>query len=82
MANVITRPRRNDTPEKMIRRFTKKVKKVGLIEEVKRRRYYEKPTQKRRRLASERKRAIEKAKQLAKRKKATNYRRQHKKGRK
>ena len=30
----------NDTPERMIRRFTRKVKKAGILNEVRRRRYY------------------------------------------
>ena len=34
----------NDTPERMIRRFTRKVKKAGILNEVRRRRYYRKPS--------------------------------------
>ena len=34
--------------EKMIRRFIKKTKKLGIIDEVKERRYYLKPSEKRR----------------------------------
>ena len=33
----------NDTPERMIRRFTRKVKKAGILNEVRRRRYNRKP---------------------------------------
>jgi len=35
----------NDTPERMIRRFTRKVKKMGILNEVRRRRYYKKPSE-------------------------------------
>ena len=37
----------NDTPERMIRRFTRKVKKAGILSEVRRRRYYRKPSDER-----------------------------------
>lgn len=56
--NVVVTPRKNETPEKMIRRFIKKVKKEGIIEEVRERSYYTKPSQKRR------KQKMEKAKTL------------------
>ena len=35
--------------ERMIKKFNKKVKKMGIIEEIKERRYYTKPSVKRRR---------------------------------
>jgi small subunit ribosomal protein S21 len=35
--------------ERMIKKFNKNVKKMGIIEEVKERRYYTKPSEKRRR---------------------------------
>ncbi len=73
-ANVIVKPRRNDTPERMIRRFTKKVKKIGLIEEIKQRRFYEKPSVAKRRKAAQRKRALERLEKKAKAKNKTNYR--------
>ena len=73
-ANVSIRPRRNDSAEKMIRRFKRKVKKEGIIEQVKRRRYHEKPSVKRRREENAKKRAIERAKLKQKAKKQTNYR--------
>ncbi len=69
-AHVVTKPRRNDTPEKMIRRFVRKVKKVGVIQEVKKRKYYEKPSVTRRRKQIDRKRVLERLKE----KKSTNYR--------
>tara|TARA_Y100000593_G_C4246596_1_gene305004 strand:+ start:851 stop:1096 length:246 start_codon:yes stop_codon:yes gene_type:complete len=75
-ANIIVKPfRRNDSQEKMIRRFTKKVKKLGLIEEIKKRRRYEKPSDRKRREKIAQKRAVERAKQKAKARKATNYKR-------
>lgn len=36
--------RRNETTEKLIRRFIKSVKKAGIIQEVRDRRYYKKPS--------------------------------------
>tara|TARA_Y100000296_G_scaffold87423_2_gene133632 strand:+ start:3158 stop:3370 length:213 start_codon:yes stop_codon:yes gene_type:complete len=58
--NVSITPRRRDTPEKMIRRFTRKVKKLGVLEEVRKRRYYRKPSEIRREKAIRRKREIAK----------------------
>ena len=34
-ANHSARPRRNESGERLIRRFTRKIKKLGLIEEIK-----------------------------------------------
>ena len=36
-------PKRNESTERLIKRFIKKVKKAGIIEELRDRRYYEKP---------------------------------------
>ena len=36
-ANHTVRPRRNESGERLIRRFTRKIKKLGLIEEIKER---------------------------------------------
>ncbi len=52
--NVEITPRRNEQPERMIRRFTKKVKKEELLEEVRERRYYVKPSEVRRKKKRER----------------------------
>ena len=60
--NIKVKPRRNESPERLIRRFIRKVKKSGLIEEVKKRKYYIKPSQTRRLKAIKRKREIAKAK--------------------
>ena len=47
--NHKVKPRRNESGERLIRRFTRKVKKLGLLEEVKDRRHYKKPSDVRRR---------------------------------
>ena len=41
-ANHTVRPRRNESGERLIRRFTRKIKKLGLIEEIKDRRHHKK----------------------------------------
>lgn len=61
--NVVITPRKNESPERMIRRFTKKVKKEGILEEVRDRAYYVKPSQKRRKKRLERKRVMRKLQQ-------------------
>ena len=43
--NVVVTPKKNESAEKMIRRFTKKVKKEGILEEVRDRAYYVKPSE-------------------------------------
>ena len=58
--NVEVTSRRNEPPEKMIRRFTKMVKKEGILEEVRERAYYMKPSEKRRRKRRERDRVMKK----------------------
>lgn len=61
--NVVITPRKNESPERMIRRFTKKVKKEGILEKVRERAYYIKPSQKRRKKRLERKRIMRKLQQ-------------------
>ena len=46
--NVSIKPLKKDRPERMIKRFTRKVKKLGILDEVKKRRYYKKPSEIRR----------------------------------
>jgi ribosomal protein S21 len=46
--NVEVRPRNNESPERMIKRFNKKVKRSGVLEEVRDRRFHEKPSKIRR----------------------------------
>ena len=48
------RSRRNEPVERLIRRFIKSVKKAGIIQEIRDRRYYKKPSDRRR--AEEKKR--------------------------
>ena len=62
--NIQVRPRRNERIERTIKRFIKKVKKDGIIEECKERRRYMKPSEKKR-LAKKRSNARRK-KELAK----------------
>ena len=52
------------SPERMIRRFTKKVKKEGILETVKERRHYKKPSvaKKEKRIKAERRRLREERK--------------------
>jgi ribosomal protein S21 len=57
--NVEVKPRNNESPERMIKRFIKKVKKEGIVDEWRQKySFYEKPTDKRRRKKQERKRVI------------------------
>jgi len=46
--NVSVKPRRNDFIDKAIRKFNKKVKKSKIIEEARERRYYLKPSERKR----------------------------------
>ncbi len=46
--NHIEKPRKNEDPNRFIKRFIKKCKKLGIIDEVKDRRYYTKPSVKKR----------------------------------
>jgi len=65
--NISVRPRRNEPIERTIKRFNKKVKKHGIIEELKERRRYTKPSEARRKA---KKRAIaRRKKELAKQQK-------------
>lgn len=50
-AEVVARPKEN--PERLIRRFTKKVKRSGILDEVRQRRYFEKKSVKKRRKRAE-----------------------------
>jgi len=69
-SNLTVYPRRNESAERMVKRFNKKVKKLGIIDEVKDRRHYKKPSEVKR-LAK--KRAIAKRKkEEAKAKRRTN----------
>ena len=48
--NVQVVARRRETTEELIKRFSRKVRKEGVIEEFRERMYYEKPSDKKRRL--------------------------------
>jgi len=50
----------NEPLERLIRRFNKKVKKEKILEQVRANRHYEKPSEKRRRRAKQRKRVLDK----------------------
>ena len=68
--NHIEKPRKNEDPNRFIKRFIKKCKKLGIIDEFKDRQRYTKPSVKKR-LAK--KRAIAKnKKQLRKRQRSNN----------
>tara|TARA_R100001079_G_C4399930_1_gene130962 strand:- start:470 stop:706 length:237 start_codon:yes stop_codon:yes gene_type:complete len=60
---VEIKPKYADEPlERMIKRFSKKVKKERIIEKVLERRYFEKNSDKKRRLEKKRKRVLDKLK--------------------
>tara|TARA_Y100001938_G_C7854767_1_gene312588 strand:- start:149 stop:388 length:240 start_codon:yes stop_codon:yes gene_type:complete len=59
--------------ERMLKKFTKKVKKCGILDEVKERRYYTKPSVKRRNKKLEKKRLIKKAVEKEKNKLSNEY---------
>ena len=48
--NVEVFARRNEDAERLIKRFSRKARKEGIMEEFRERMYYEKPSDKRRRL--------------------------------
>jgi len=63
--NLVVYPRRNENIERVIKRFSKKVKKLGILDDYKDKQRYMKPSEKRRRMKkrSDRRRAKEEAKQ-------------------
>ena len=46
--NHVEKPRKNEDPNRFIKRFIKKCKKLGIIDEVKERKHYVKPSEKKR----------------------------------
>ena len=48
-SHVTVLPRKGEYPERTIKRFLKKCKKLKVVEEYRKREYYEKPSEKRRR---------------------------------
>ena len=59
--------------EKMVKKFTRKVKKSGILDEVRERRYYTKPSVKRRMKKLEKKRLNKRAAEKEKAKHADEY---------
>ena len=49
-SHVTVFPRKGEHPESTIKRFLKKCKKLKIVEEYRKREYYEKPSEKRRRM--------------------------------
>ena len=71
MASRLTmRPRRNESGERLIKRFRRKIKKLGLLEEVRDRRYHTKKSDKKRR--AKQKAIARRKKQERKEKSSTN----------
>ena len=60
--NVEVPVRRGEPIERALKRFTKKMKKIKVLEKYRERMYYEKPTDKRRRMAKRRKAVLDKLK--------------------
>jgi len=60
--NVRVEARRNEPTDRLIKRFNKKVRREGIIEESRDRMYYEKPSVKKARQKRQRKRVMEKLK--------------------
>jgi small subunit ribosomal protein S21 len=58
--NVEVRLRDGEPVERLIRRFTKKVKKEGVMDEYRKRQHYEKPSIKKRRKKMKRKQIVQK----------------------
>lgn len=61
--NLEVKARRNESGEALIKRFNRKIKDSGIIREILDRRYYEKPSVKRRRDKIKRKQVLAKLKQ-------------------
>ncbi len=66
-SNIKVTPRRKESQERMIKRFIKKCKKQGIIDEIKDRRYFKSNSEKRNEVKRKRRRAIAKAKEKGKR---------------
>ena len=66
-ANIVVTPRRRETQDRMIRRFIKKCKKQGIVDEIKDRRYFKSNSEKKNEIKRKIKRAIAKAKEKGKR---------------
>jgi small subunit ribosomal protein S21 len=62
--------RTGESPEKFLQRFKRMCSKEGLLKEIKKRSYYEKPSEKRRRRVKEQKKAIRKKARMFSKKKS------------
>ena len=60
--NVEVYPKKNEPIERTIKRFVKKSKKESIVEDYRERMYYEKPSDRKRRLAKRRKAVLDKLK--------------------
>lgn len=60
--NITMKPKPGESAERFIKRFCKKVKKFKIIEQVRNRRYYEKPSDTKREMKKRLKREHEKKK--------------------
>ena len=60
--HVETKVRKDENIERAIKRFTKKVKKERIIDIIRERQYYEKPSEKKARLKKRRKATLDKLK--------------------
>ena len=58
--------RKNETVERMIKRFSKKVRTEGIMEEARERMFYEKPSTKRRKARNRRRKELAKEKMVKK----------------
>lgn len=67
-SNYVIKPRRNESQDRMIKRFIKKGKKLGIIQEIKDRKAFKKPSDKKRR--ARQKAIARRKKEEAKRKKS------------
>ena len=56
---VEVRSRRNEPTDRLIKRFSKKVRRAGVLEEVRDRMFYEKPSDKARKARRRRKKVLE-----------------------
>ena len=69
--NLTIKRRRNEPADKLVKRFIRKTKKSGIIDEVKEKRYFKKPSEKKReakrRAIARQKKEILKANKLQKR---------------
>ena len=67
--NVEIRARKNENIDRMIKRFSKKIKKERIVEDVRERAFYEKPSETKSKMKKRRKAAIDK---MNKQKEETN----------